>query len=148
MNTFSTAPTRPRTSLGVTSGTSVERMKTLIESAPDEAWHVLNDNRDILDHLVLELLEKETLGQAELAEIFKDVRRRPVRPTWLSSESRLLSDQPPVLTPAEKAALEQQESMQQAIDHAAQVGATGVQVDSPAVKVIEVPETERLNPDA
>ncbi len=125
-----------------------EEVRKLIESAHDEAWHVLNDNRDILDHLVLELLEKETLGQAELAEIFKDVRRRPVRPTWLSSESRLLSDQPPVLTPAEKAALEQQESMQQAIDHAAQVGATGVQVDSPAVKVIEVPETERLNPDA
>ncbi len=38
--------------------------------------------------------------------------------------------------------------MQQAIDHAAQAGATGVQVDSPAVKVIEGPETDRLNPDA
>jgi cell division protease FtsH len=27
----------------------------------------------------------------ELAEIFKDVRKRPVRPTWLSSEHRTLS---------------------------------------------------------
>jgi cell division protease FtsH len=42
----------------------------LIESAHDEAWQVLNDNRDVLDRLVLELLEKETLDKAELAEIF------------------------------------------------------------------------------
>jgi cell division protease FtsH len=40
-----------------------------------------------------------------LAAIFSDVRKRPMRPTWLSSESRLLSDLPPVLTPAERDAV-------------------------------------------
>ena len=39
-----------------------EEVRSLIEAAHDEAWHVLNDNRDILDRLVLELLEKETLN--------------------------------------------------------------------------------------
>jgi len=82
-----------------------EEVRTLIENAHDEAWHVINDNRGVLDALVLELLEKESLNQTELAEIFKDVVKRPERPTWLSSEHRLLSDLPPVLTPAERAAL-------------------------------------------
>ncbi len=124
-----------------------EEVRKLIEAAHDEAWHVLNDNRDILDRLVLELLEKETLNQAEIAEIFKDVRKRPVRPTWLSSESRLLSDQPPVLTPAEQEALSQQGSIQQAIDTAAETGASGTP-ENPPVKVIQVPEGERVDPYA
>jgi len=81
-----------------------EEVRKLIENAHDEAWHVINDNRDVLDRLVLELLEKETLNGTELATIFEQVRKRPVRPTWLSSESRLLSDLPPVLTPAEREA--------------------------------------------
>ena len=38
-------------------------------------------------------------------DLFGDVRKRPVRPLWLSSESRLLSDIPPVLTPAERDAM-------------------------------------------
>ncbi len=82
-----------------------EEVRKLIENAHDEAWHVINDNRDVLDRLVLDLLEKETLGTAELAALFGDVRKRPMRPTWLSSESRLLSDLPPVLTPAERDAV-------------------------------------------
>ena len=81
-----------------------EEVRKLIESAHDEAWHVINDNRDILDKLVLDLLEHETLNAKELAAIFAPIRKRPLRPTWLSSETRFLSDQPPVLTPAEKAA--------------------------------------------
>ena len=56
-----------------------EEVRELIDEAHDEAWHVVNDNRDILDRLVLELLEKETLDPAELAEIFKDIVKRPVR---------------------------------------------------------------------
>ena len=33
-----------------------EEVRKLIENAHDEAWHVINDNRDILDKLVLDLL--------------------------------------------------------------------------------------------
>ena len=41
---------------------------------------MLNDNRDILDRLALELLEKETLDHIELAEIFEDVKKLPPAP--------------------------------------------------------------------
>jgi cell division protease FtsH len=53
---------------------------------------------------VLELLEKETLGKDQLADIFATVVKRPARPVWLSSDRRHVSDLPPVMTPAEKAA--------------------------------------------
>ena len=89
----------------VLAGTVDEEVRRLIEAAHDEAWHALNDNRDILDNLVLELLEKETLNAEALAELFKDVHKRPRRQVWLSSDRRLVSDRPPVMTPAEKEAL-------------------------------------------
>ena len=82
-----------------------EEIRRLIEAAHDEAWAILTQNRDVLDHLVLELLEKETLGTAALAEIFAAVVKQPPRPVWLSSDRRTVSDRPPVLTAQEKAAL-------------------------------------------
>ncbi|HET7305711.1 MAG TPA: ATP-dependent zinc metalloprotease FtsH [Segeticoccus sp.] len=82
-----------------------EEVRRLIEAAHDEAWHIVNDNRAVLDRLVLELLEKETLGKDQLAHVFEDIVKRPPRPVWLSSDHRHVSDLPPVLTPAEKAAM-------------------------------------------
>ncbi|MDO9397116.1 MAG: ATP-dependent zinc metalloprotease FtsH [Herbiconiux sp.] len=81
-------------------------VRALIESAHDEAWQVLNANRDILDRLAAELLEKETLDHDELAEIFKDVKRLPPRPQWLSSENRPVSSLPPVAFPTAKAPID------------------------------------------
>jgi len=75
------------------------QVRALIEQAHNEAYQVLNDNRDVLDRLALELLEKETLDHIELAEIFKDVKRLPPRPQWLSSDERPVSYQPPVEVP-------------------------------------------------
>ncbi|MFB2583269.1 ATP-dependent zinc metalloprotease FtsH [Herbiconiux sp. P15] len=75
-------------------------VRNLIEAAHDEAWQVLNDNRDILDKLAAELLEKETLDHDELAELFKDIKHLPPRPQWLSSERRPVSSRPPVAFPA------------------------------------------------
>jgi cell division protease FtsH len=74
-------------------------VRTLIENAHNEAWEVLNENRDILDNLATALLEKETLDHNELAEIFKDVKKMPERPQWLSSTKRPVSALPPVLVP-------------------------------------------------
>ncbi|OIH99723.1 MULTISPECIES: ATP-dependent zinc metalloprotease FtsH [unclassified Curtobacterium] len=70
--------------------------RALLEAAHDEAYQVLNDNRDILDRLAGELLEKETLDAPELVEIFKDVRKLPERPQWLSSDKRPVSDLPAI----------------------------------------------------
>ncbi|PKW26481.1 ATP-dependent zinc metalloprotease FtsH [Phycicoccus duodecadis] len=138
-----------------------EEVRKLVDTAHDEAWHVVNDNRDLLDRLVLELLDKETLNAAELAELFKDIHKRPVRPTWLSSEHRTLSNIPPVLTPAEAAAMNGRNGSgapqgatvtpgdpqtQAAIDAQAAVGAKTTPDEHPATEVIEVPEGGRVEP--
>jgi cell division protease FtsH len=81
-----------------------EEVRRLIETAHDEAWEILVENRGVLDALVVALLERETLGKEELAEVFAPVIKRPERAVWLSSDRRSVSDIPPVLTPAERAA--------------------------------------------
>ena len=47
-----------------------------------EAWRILSENRAVLDTLASRLLEEETLDEAQLAEIFKDVVKAPERPVW------------------------------------------------------------------
>jgi cell division protease FtsH len=79
-----------------------EEVKRLIEAAHDEAWEILVDNRDVLDKLVLELLDRETLDKGEVAEIFSDIRRRPSRPAWTGSAKRA-PQAGPVMTPKELA---------------------------------------------
>ncbi|MFT4052416.1 MAG: ATP-dependent zinc metalloprotease FtsH [Microbacterium sp.] len=75
------------------------QVRDLIEQAHNEAYEVLNANRDILDRLALALLEKETLDHLEIAEIFHDVRKLPPRPQWLSSQQRPVSTLPPIQVP-------------------------------------------------
>jgi len=74
-------------------------VRALIEQAHDEAYEVLSANREILDRLALELLEKETLDHTQIEEIFKDVKKLPERPQWLSSQDRPVSQRPPVEIP-------------------------------------------------
>ena len=78
-------------------------VRALIDHAHDEAYAILTENRDVLDRLAFELLDKETLNEKEIAEVFKDVRQRPVREVWLSKETRPVSEIPPITTPAEQA---------------------------------------------
>ena len=73
-----------------------QEIKTLIEQAHQEAYEILIENRSILDALVEELLEKETLQKEEIAVIFKHVASRPKRPAWTGSSSRIPSRIPPV----------------------------------------------------
>jgi cell division protease FtsH len=80
-----------------------EEVKKLIETAHNEAWEILVENRDVLDNLVLALLEKETLGKEEIAEIFRPIVKRPPRPAWTGSARRMPSTRPPVSTPKELA---------------------------------------------
>ncbi|MFI5086675.1 MAG: ATP-dependent zinc metalloprotease FtsH [Actinomycetales bacterium] len=79
-----------------------EEVRRLIDQAHDEAYAVLNENRDVLDNLALELLERETLNQKDIADIFRDIRKRDVREVWLSKESRPVSTLPPVVTAKER----------------------------------------------
>ena len=80
-----------------------KEIRSLIDNAHTEAWKVLNSNRKVLDRLATELLEKETLDHNQLAEIFKDVKKLPLRKQWLSSNERPVSKLPPVKVPAKKA---------------------------------------------
>jgi len=52
-------------------------VRSLIELAHDEAWEILVEYRDILDGIVVELIEKETISQADLARICARVEKRP-----------------------------------------------------------------------
>ncbi|WP_093181486.1 ATP-dependent zinc metalloprotease FtsH [Sanguibacter gelidistatuariae] len=133
-------------------GTVDHEVRKLIEAAHDEAWEVLVEYRDVLDHLVLELLEKETLNQAELAAIFTPVVKRAPREVWLSSEQRAVSDRPPVLTEAERIAhgdgpvIPEDEAAAAREEHPAQ--AVGEIPEGGAVGPVNVTKSESDQPDA
>ena len=71
-----------------------KEVRRLIDDALDEAWSIIRENRDVLDRLVQELLEKETLDEHQLAEIFADVRKRAPRSIWQSSQDRPVFHEP------------------------------------------------------
>ena len=79
-------------------------IRSFIEKAHQEAFDILESNRTILDEMVIQLLERETLNKEEIAEIFAKVKTRPNRPAWTGSASRIPSSQPPVEIPARAAA--------------------------------------------
>lgn len=74
-------------------------VRALVDHAHHEAFEILEANRDVLDRLVIELLEHETLNKAQIAEIFSQLRMREPRPAWTGSTRRHPSDRPPVATP-------------------------------------------------
>jgi len=76
-------------------------VRTLIELAHDEAWEILVEYRDVLDNMVLELIEKETISQADMTRLCARVQKRPPMAPFNGFGKRRPSDQPPVLTPAE-----------------------------------------------
>jgi len=71
----------------------------LINNAHQEAFDTLVENRAVLDELVRQLLEVETLDKEQVAAIFTNLKQRPVRPAWTGSASRQPSDIPPVPAP-------------------------------------------------
>ena len=104
-------------------------VRALIEQAHDEAWQVINDNRDILDRLATELLEKETLDHRQLAVIFTEVKRLPERPQWLSSNDRPHPDLPPVAMPT-KAPIESDATDGGVVSEPAGVGVSRLDADT------------------
>ncbi len=76
-----------------------EEVRAFIDVAHHEAYEILAENRDVLDALVVELLEKETLNREEIERIFEPLNRRPGRPAWTGSARRSPSNRPPVDVP-------------------------------------------------
>jgi cell division protease FtsH len=83
-------------------------VRALIELAHDEAWEILVEYRDVLDDMVLELMEKETITQEDMNRICARVVKRPPMAPFNGFGKRLPSSAPPVLTPAEQASLKAQ----------------------------------------
>ncbi|NYI69434.1 cell division protease FtsH [Spelaeicoccus albus] len=106
-----------------------EEVRRFIEAAHDEAWEIVTENRKVLDNLVLELLEHETLNQQELAVVFEPIIKRDLRPVWLSNDNRPVSDLPPVQGPGETPMAPQ--------DEAAEAGET---TESGSVQTITRPD--------
>jgi len=75
---------------------------SLINAAHQEAFDVLNENREVLDELVRQLFEKETLDKDQVAKIFEPLVKRPKRAAWTGSDLRRPSDVPPINPPPAK----------------------------------------------
>ncbi|MGH4018671.1 MAG: ATP-dependent zinc metalloprotease FtsH, partial [Pseudonocardiaceae bacterium] len=80
-----------------------EEVRALIEASHTEAWEILNTYRDVLDVLVVELLERETLQRKDLERIFGAVEKRPRITAFNDFGGRTPSDKPPIKTPVELA---------------------------------------------
>ncbi len=83
-------------------------VRALIELAHDEAWEILVEYRDVLDDMVLELIEKETITREDMDRICARVQKRPPMSPFNGFGKRLPSEAPPVLTPAEREKLKAQ----------------------------------------
>jgi len=83
-------------------------VRALIELAHDEAWEILVEYRDVLDNMVLELMEKETITREDMDRICERVVKRPPMAPFNGFGKRLPSDAPPVLTPVEREKLKAQ----------------------------------------
>ena len=121
-----------------------DEVRRLIEAAHDEAWEVLVEHRAVLDDLVGQLLERETLGKDELAEVFAPVVKRDLRPVWLSSDQRHVSDIPPILSPAERKASRNGGANGKVL--APQDEAAEARHEHAAEEAVEVPEGGKVDP--
>ncbi len=83
-------------------GTIDREVEQLIATAHQEAFDVLVENREVLDELVRQLFEHETLDKEQVARVFEPLKRRPRRPAWTGSDSRRPSDVPPIDPPERK----------------------------------------------
>ncbi|WP_307793046.1 ATP-dependent zinc metalloprotease FtsH [Glycomyces niveus] len=73
-------------------------VRALIEIAHDEAYAIVTEYRDVLDQMVTELLEKETLNTEDLERIATRVVKRPPMSPFNGTAKRKLGE-PPVSTP-------------------------------------------------
>ena len=125
-------------------------VRALIDDAHADAYWALNENRDVLDALAHELLEKETLDEAQLAEIFAPVIKRERRTVWLASRDRPVSSRPPIDVPVSRrtaAAEAAQAAEAQAAEAQADAAQTGeAQADAPQTQ--QLPEPGASGPEA
>ncbi|MBW3068758.1 ATP-dependent zinc metalloprotease FtsH [Actinomyces sp. 594] len=67
-------------------------VRALMDAAHREAWEILVRNRHVLEDLATQLLEKETLLEKDLEQIFAPVIKQPRRPLWQSDDALVLGE--------------------------------------------------------
>ena len=77
-----------------------KEIRGILDAAHDEAYKAINLNRKVLDAMAKELMETETLNAEQIAVIFKNVKKLPKRPQWLSKKTRPKPKQGPIAIPA------------------------------------------------
>ena len=80
-----------------------EEVRALVEAAHTEAWEILSHYREVLDVMVAELVEKETLQRKDLERLLTKVTKRPRITAFNDFGGRTPSDKPPIKTPGELA---------------------------------------------
>ncbi|MCL3778380.1 MULTISPECIES: ATP-dependent zinc metalloprotease FtsH [unclassified Actinomyces] len=70
-----------------------DEVRALMDGAYREAWEILTRNRAVLEDLATQLLEKETLLEKDLEEIFAPVVRQAERPLWRADDSLALDEE-------------------------------------------------------
>ncbi|WP_353065218.1 ATP-dependent zinc metalloprotease FtsH [Arcanobacterium hippocoleae] len=66
-----------------------DEVQALLDVAMQEAWQLMNENRDVLDKLAALLLEKETVLENELAELFTEIKKlQPANSGFQRSRAR------------------------------------------------------------
>ncbi|WP_371177442.1 ATP-dependent zinc metalloprotease FtsH [Buchananella felis] len=76
-------------------------VRALMDAAHAEAWEILTQYRDVLDALAAALLERETLLEGDLREVFAPVVKRAPREQWSIAADRVPSG-PAVASPGER----------------------------------------------
>ncbi len=77
-----------------------EETKKFLAAAHQEAFDILEENRDVLDALVLALLDKETLDKAEVARGLRAAAAPRRAPAWTGSPEPQPLDDPADRDPA------------------------------------------------
>ncbi len=103
-------------------------VRQLMDRAMREATEALNTNRAVLDELAEQLLEKETLLEAELAALFSRVQKAPARTSWISGE--WAANNPEPIAPADSPATAEVEPKTEPADAAGEPGADAAPADA------------------
>ena len=99
-----------------------EQVRALVESAYQDALQILVRNRPVLDRLAQQLLEKETILEGELAQIFTPVAKQPKRPRWHGGELEALNAQVDAIADPDWEQLEAHAKAQKQLESGSELG--------------------------
>ena len=111
-----------------------EQVRALVEGAYQDALQILVRNRPVLDRLAQQLLEKETILEGELAQIFTPVAKQPKRPRWHGGELEALNAQVDAIADPDWEQLEAHAKAQKQLESGSELGSGAEPKDAGELK--------------